>query len=52
MNDRVKISVFLTPQLHREAKIAAIQEGVALSHYVAELVRKEVLRMNPLKKSS
>ena len=49
---RVKISVFLSPAVHREAKIAAIRQGVPLTEYVAALVENALPKPEPRPKKA
>ncbi len=48
----VKISVFLDEQVHRSAKVAAIDASVSLSQWVAALVAKQLHKASKRKQAA
>lgn len=40
----IKVSVFLSPELHRAAKLAAMDAKVSLSQWIAAMVTKKLAR--------
>ncbi len=46
-----KISVFLDPQMHKAAKVAAMNNEVSLSQWVADLIAKQIARIDKRKQA-